>query len=520
MTSVRPDSAIHRPLFNADVLANALNNGGNRPLLKQLDGPTQTVAQVRDETSRFVQALQAVGVGPGDCVSLIAPNIPECLHLNHALQLLAALYVPIHPLSALADQLSVIRDAGVKVMLFEAERFEARAAEILREIPGIRLLAIGRSALAQDIHELAAGFTPRPLEAPVVDEHDVTRMGYSGGTTGKPKAIPSCQRSGFLTGLYMQAVWEWPEVPHILSCAPLTHAGGAMFMPALLRGGTFLILPRFDPVQVMEMIEAHRINCMMLVPTMIYAILDHPRFGEFDLSSLETVFYGASAIIPARLREAIERIGPVFAQFYGQAEAPMVLTYMRKRDHDPRDPNRLASCGLPSPWVRLELHDSEGRPVPDGEPGEIVVQGPLVMDGYRDGELTADAFRGGWLHTGDVAVRDPDGFLRIVDRTKDMIISGGFNIYPRDIENVIAEHPAVSEVAVIGVPHEKWGESVHAVIVLKPGMTASADELCRPVAERKGSYQAPKSVAFVDAIPQTAVGKPDKKALRARYAEA
>ncbi|MCJ2178196.1 AMP-binding protein [Novosphingobium album (ex Hu et al. 2023)] len=520
METASGNDAIHRPLFNADVLANALNSGGSRPLLKQLEGPTLTVADVRDETSRFLQALQAVGVTAGDRISLIAPNRPECLHLTHALQMLAALYVPIHPLSALNDQLNVIRDAGVKVMLFDAERFEGRAAEIQREVPGIRLLSIGRSTLAEDIHELAAGFVPQKLVPPPSGEHDVIRLGYSGGTTGKPKAIPSCQRSGFLTGLYMQAVWEWPEQPNILSCAPLTHAGGAMFMPALLRGGTFLILPRFDPLQVMEMIESHRINCMMLVPTMIYALLDHPRFGEFDLSSLETIFYGASAIIPARLKEAIERMGPIFAQFYGQAEAPMVLTYMRKRDHDPDDPLRLASCGQPSPWVRLELHDAYGNPVPDGEPGEIVVQGPLVMDGYRDPELTAEAFKGDWLHTGDVAVRDPGGFLRIVDRTKDMIISGGFNIYPRDIENVIAENPAVAEVAVIGVPHDRWGEAVHAVIVLKPGMSVSEEDLCAPVAARKGAYQAPKSIEFVEAIPQTPVGKPDKKALRARHAEA
>jgi len=206
------------------------------------------------------------------------------------------------------------------------------------------------------------------------------------------------------------------------------------------------------------------------------------------------------------------------AQFYGQAEAPMVLTYFRKGDHDPADLNRLASCGRPSPWVRLELHDAAGNEVPDGEPGEICVQGPLVMDGYRDPELTAEAFRGGWLHTGDVAVRDPDGFLRIVDRTKDMIVSGGFNIYPRDIETIIAQNPAVAEVAVIGVPDDKWGEAVKAVVVLRPGSTATADDIAAPVAVAKGSYQAPKSVDFVEAIPQTPVGKPDKKALRALYA--
>jgi fatty-acyl-CoA synthase len=278
------------------------------------------------------------------------------------------------------------------------------------------------------------------------------------------------------------------------------------------------VLNGFEPVKVMQAIQDYRINCMLLVPTMIYALLDCPRLGEFDLSSLETVFYGASSISPARLKEAIERIGPVFAQFYGQAEAPMAITYFRKADHDPNDLKRLASCGKPSPWVRVELMDADGNPAPDGEPGEICVQGPLVMDGYRDPELTAEAFRGGWLHTGDVAVRDPGGFLRIVDRTKDMIVSGGFNIYPREIEDIISEHPAVSQVAVIGVPHEKWGEAVKAIVVLKPGQTVAADELTAPVAVRKGSFQAPKSVEFVDAIPQTPVGKPDKKALRAAFA--
>jgi fatty-acyl-CoA synthase len=159
--------------------------------------------------------------------------------------------------------------------------------------------------------------------------------------------------------------------------------------------------------------------------------------------------------------------------------------------------------------------DADCNPVPDGEPGEICVQAPLVMDGYRDPELTAEAFRGGWLHTGDVAVRDPDGFLRIVDRTKDMVVSGGFNIYPREIEDIMGEHPAVSQCAVIGVPHDKWGEAVKAFVVLKPGVAASEADLIAPVAERKGSFQAPKIVEFIEAIPQTPVGKPDKKALRA-----
>lgn len=514
------DDDLHRPLYVADVMVNALNNGGSQPLLHLQGGSTLSARDVRDATSQFVQALASLGVGRGSRVSLISPNKPECLHVTHALQLLAAIYVPMHPLSGLADHLHIIRDAGVDIFIFDAERFEARAVEIAREVPGIRLMAFGASDHGEDLIALAGSFAPQKLVAPIVGPHDIVRLGYSGGTTGKPKALPSCQRSGALCGMIMQTDWEWPNPPHILSCAPLSHAGGAMFTPALLRGGTFRVLPGFNPVEVMQAIQDHRINCMMLVPTMIYALLDHPRFGEFDLSSLETVFYGASAISPARLREAIERIGPVFAQFYGQAEAPMVLAYFRKADHDITDMRRLASCGRPTPYVRLQLQDADGNEVPDGEPGEICVQGPLVMDGYRDPELTRDAFRGGWLHTGDVAVRDLDGFLRIVDRTKDMIVSGGFNIYPREIEDIIGEHPAVSQVAVIGVPHAKWGEAVKAIVVLKPGQTASEEELTAPVAARKGSYQAPKSIAFVESIPQTPVGKPDKKVLRARYAEA
>jgi fatty-acyl-CoA synthase len=198
----------------------------------------------------------------------------------------------------------------------------------------------------------------------------------------------------------------------------------------------------------------------------------------------------------------------------------MTVTLLRKAEHDVDDMRRLASCGRPVPWLRVELLDADNQPVADGEPGEICVQGPLVMDGYRDNpELTRETFAGGWLHSGDVAVRDPGGFLRIIDRTKDMIVTGGFNVYPREIEDVLSEHPAVAQVAVIGVPHPRWGEAVKALIVLRAGQRASPEELIDLVAGRKGSYQAPKEVEFIDAIPQTAVGKPDKKALRAVHGQ-
>lgn len=508
---------LHQPLYTANILANALNNGGSRPLLHLKDGPTLTVKQVRDETSQYVQVLASLGVKKGTRVAMISPNRPECLHVTHAIQMLAAIYVPMHPMSAVSDHLHVLKDAQVEVLIFDAEKFEGHVEAMIEQMPDLKLMAFGDSVLGENLFSLASQFDPQPLVAPDVGPHDIMRMGYSGGTTGKPKAIPSCQRTGMVTLQLMLSDWEWPSVPVVLTCAPLTHAGGAMVMPALLKGGTLLVLPGFEPVAVMQAIQEYKINCMLMVPTMIYALLDHPQFDEFDLSSLETVFYGASSISPIRLKEAIQRIGPVFTQFYGQAEAPMAIATLRKADHDINDMTRLASCGRPSPWIHLELQDSEGNPVPEGEPGEICVRGPLVMDGYRDPDLTADALRDGWLHTGDVAVKDAEGFLRIVDRTKDMIVSGGFNVYPREIEDIIAEDPAVSQVAVIGVPHEKWGEAVTALIVLRDGKSIDKQALIDQVVQRKGRLYGPKTVEVIEGIPLTPVGKPDKKALRSQY---
>jgi fatty-acyl-CoA synthase len=502
------------------LLANALSQDPQRPMLQLLNGPLLTVGDVRDAASQFVQALQSLGVGKGTRVGLLSANRPEVLHVANAVQLMASVYVPMHPLGGLADHLHVVQDAEIDVLIFDADRYGERAAELAKQAPTVKLLAFGASAMAENLSELAKKFTPQKLIAPLVDPDDVMRLGYSGGTTGKPKALASVQRTGLVTVQIMMAEWEWPNPLRFLSCTPLSHAGAAMFLPTLMKGGTMLVLPNFDPVAVMQAIQDYRINCMMLVPTMIYALLDHPRFDEFDLSSLETIFYGASAISAPRLKEAIERIGPVFSQFYGQAEAPMAVTLLRKSEHDVNDMKRLASCGRPTPWLHVELLDTNNNPVPDGEPGEICVRGPLIMNGYRNNpELTAETFAGGWLHSGDVAVRDPGGFLRIIDRTKDMIVTGGFNVYPREIEDILAEHPAVAQAAVIGVPHPKWGEAVKALVVLRAGKNVDAQTLIDAVAQRKGSFQAPKFVEFIDSIPQTAVGKPDKKALRAQFAK-
>ncbi|HLR99756.1 MAG TPA: AMP-binding protein, partial [Mycolicibacillus parakoreensis] len=255
-----------------------------------------------------------------------------------------------------------------------------------------------------------------------------------------------------------------------------------------------------------------------------YALLDHPDSRTRDLSSLETVYYGASAINPVRLAEAIERFGPIFAQYYGQSEAPMVISYLAKADHDEK---RLSSCGRPTLFARTALLGEDGAPVAPGEPGEICVAGPLLAGGYWNlPEATAETFRDGWLHTGDMAREDPDGFWFIVDRVKDMIVTGGFNVFPREIEDVIAEHPAIAQVCVVGAPDDKWGEAVTAVVVLRSdaagdeaAVATMTAEIQAAVKDRKGSVHSPKQVVVVDALPLTGLGKPDKKAVRARFWE-
>jgi fatty-acyl-CoA synthase len=318
------------------------------------------------------------------------------------------------------------------------------------------------------------------------------------------------------------AEWEWPEAPKFLICTPLSHAGAAFFAPTLLKGGSLIVVPKFDPADVLRIIEEERITATMLVPTMLYALMDHPDSRTRDLSSLQTVYYGAASINPVRLREAIDRFGPIFAQYYGQSEAPMAISYLTKGDHDDA---RLSSCGRPSAFLRTALLDADGNPVAPGEPGEICVAGPLLAAGYWNlPEVTAETFRDGWLHTGDVAREDEDGFWFIVDRVKDMIVTGGFNVFPREVEDVVAEHPAIAQVGVIGTPDEKWGEAVTAVVVLRSDAAADdaaieklTGEIQAAVRERKGPVHVPKQVIVAASLPMTGLGKPDKKALRAQY---
>jgi fatty-acyl-CoA synthase len=346
---------------------------------------------------------------------------------------------------------------------------------------------------------------------------DVVAIFYTGGTTGRPKGVVHGHTSLVANTTIELAEFEWADPLRFLIATPISHAGFAFLLPVLLRGGTIVLRDGFSPESFLEDVRRHQITGTFLVPTMISALLDSPALEGFDASSLQMIVYGAAPISPARLAHAVRRFGPVFIQLFGQTEAPNVIAVLRKADHVPERLDRLASCGVPVAALDVQLLDDAGRPVARGSVGEICVRGPLVMRGYWNRpEETAEALADGWLHTGDLAVMDDEGFLTIVDRKKDMVISGGFNVYPREVEDALATHPAVRASIVIGVPDAKWGEAVTAYVVPR-GEPPAPSVLMEHVKSLKGAVYAPKAIEFLAELPLTPLGKPDRKALRARH---
>ena len=502
-----------------DLLIRAIRRGGERPAFV-LEDRTLSYAAFGDLLGRFVAALEARGLGRGDTVATLSSNRPEAFLVTAAAYLMGMRVTWMHPLASEEDHAYLLEDAGVRTLFADPDAFAERARALRARLPGLeRVYGLGAGIEgAEDVLAAAAACAPAPLVSKARADDPCTLI-YTGGTTGRSKGVVHTHRVHVAMAMTELVEWDWPEEVRFLAMTPISHATGAMILAVLMRSGTFVLSKGFDAQRFFDLVERHRITVTFLVPTMIYVLLDHPGLAQADLSSLRTVIYGASPMSPGRLVEAIARFGPVFMQLYGQSEAPNCITVLRRADHDPeRHPERLASCGMPVAGLQVALLDEDGREVPVGEVGEICCRGPLVMAGYwNKPEETEKAFRHGWLHTGDLARRDADGFLYIVDRSKDMIITGGFNVFPREVEDVLTRHPAVAAAAVIGVPDPKWGEAVKAVVVPRAGSRPSAEELIALVRDAKGAVHAPKSVDFVDELPVTGLGKPDKKVLRARY---
>ena len=412
-----------------------------------------------DMIGRMQAVFTKFGFVPGTRVAFLTANRADTWCAGVAAAGLGLIATWLHPLGALDDHLEVIEDAEATVLIVDPRTHGQRGGEL--------------AARAADRLKV------------------VLTMGT--------------------------ADFEIPDTPRYLTVAPISHVAGTKVLPTLIRGGTVHMLKGFDPEAVFKTIARERINFTLFVPTMIYVLLDHPALGKTDLSSLELVLYGASAMSPSRLVEGIERIGPVFSQLYGQTECYPV-SVLRKADHDPKTPELFLSCGFPIAACEVRILDDNDQEVAMGEAGEICVRATHVMAEYwKRPEQTAETLRSGWLHTGDIARKDERGYMFILDRKKDMIVSGGFNIFPREVEDVLSQHADVAMVAVVGVPDDKWGEAVTAVVVAREGARPDADELIGLVKSRKGSAHAPKQIRFVNELPMTGLGKVDKKVLRATF---
>lgn len=475
-------------------------------------------AELRAKVAQYARLFAAHGLKRGDGFAILSSNRIEVIYGNMAAQVLGMRYTPLHPKGSEQDHLYILDFAEISALLIDDGHFAERA-RVLAEKASLKALFSIDGIVGTPISDAdAQSTTPLPIAA---RPGDVSNLVFTGGTTGRPKGVAHLH--GSITSAAVQSLvhWDWPRDIRFLIATPISHAAGAMLNPTLVRGGEFHVVPGFDPKSFLETIERERITATFMVPSMIYDLLDKVAIEEYDLSSLEMIIYGAAPISPARLKEAIERIGPKFCQLYGQSEAPNNISYLSIEDHDLSKPHLLESCGFPMMPSVVKLLLPDGSEAGPDEAGEICVRGSLVMDRYwKNPAETEKALEDGWLHTGDVGRRDERGYLYIVDRVKDMVISGGFNIFTREVEDCLAEHPAVAATAVVGVPHPRWGEAVAACVVLKPGTSVGEEELMALVRERKGPVQAPKLIEFLDQLPLTAVGKIDKKILRERLSPA
>jgi fatty-acyl-CoA synthase len=506
--------AARRGSTMADVFFRTARRFPDRVAMVDAEGSI-TYRELAGRVAKVAHVLQTADVGRGDGVAQLAGNSSRAWVVQFATYALGARFVGLHERSGDDDLRFVLDDSEVSTLVVDDELHPDRVDRLLPGSAVAQVFTYGRTAHRALWDAVAA--VPETEPRSIAVEDDVARLAYTGGTTGRPKGVLLTHRSLVANTLLTLSDIPWPSEMRFVTGAPITHGAGSYVLPTMIRGGTVILLDHFSVDGFLDAVEKHRVTAAQMVPTMMYDLLDHPRTRRSDLSSLELIRYGASPMAPARIEEALDVFGPILVQGYGQTEAPNTISVLLPSDHVTGSP-RLGSVGMPFAGLQLAVLDDDGNEVPAGQPGEICVRGPLVMDGYwKRPDETEDAFRFGWLHTGDIGYLDADGYLFLIDRKKDMIISGGFNVYSREVEDVIASHPDVAMVAVIGVPDDRWGEAVKALVKPKAGRSVDPAKLIALVRERKGAVHAPKTVDIADELPLTAVGKPDKKAIRARY---
>ena len=506
-------------------LAHARKVAGTRQAV--VCGTTRyTWEEVEQRTDALARGLASLGVIRGDRVAVLILNCHRYLELYLACARMGAIIVPLNIRLARPEIIFILNDSEAKILV--VDKTFASYISGRDTVPSLEYVIYNGDETPQSmIHYedvISKGSTMLESVDQDMEENDIAGLYYTGGTTGRAKGVMLTHKnivsnatlSGLAFGLNNRDVW--------LHAAPMFHLAdaGAVF-GITFQGACHVIIPMFHPVQTLEAIQNEKVTATVLVPTMLNAVLNHPDVDKYDLSSLRRLIYGASPMPIELLRKGLQKWGQIFAQGYGMTETSPLLTVLDPLDHvidgPPEQMRRLASCGREIFGMEVRVVNAQDEDVQPGEIGEILTRGPNVMLGYwRMHEATAAAIVDGWMHTGDLATVDEENFIYIVDRAKDMIISGGENVYSVEVENALYTHPAVLEVAVIGIPHETWGEAVHAVVVCKPGMSVTEDELIAHARTQIAGYKVPRSIEFTtEPLPKSGAGKILKRDLREKH---
>lgn len=508
----------------SDYLDRGFHIAPDAPCMEAPDGTVyMTHRQLHDVSVRIAAQLIADGLEVGDRVAGFSPNDPWAFACLLGVLRAGGVWVAVNAASGEDEHVAFLALTKCSRLIYH-QTFTERAAGLLARMPGVQAVcSIGEGRPGDPSLQEWLPADGTAFVAPEISDASPALFLGTGGTTGVPKAVPDTHRQLTLMALAFNAHLPETRPPRLICAAPMTHAAGGTTFPVLAEGGSVILHQGVDAGAVLASIERNRISRIYLPPTALYALLAHPDAQTRDFSSLRHFVLSASPVAPQRLAEAVKVFGPVMTQVYGQAEVPFICTVLSREDiaaaaADGGPQRRLASCGRPSLVARVEVMADDGMLLGPEETGEIVIRSALVFDGYADDpEATAQTRRpGGWHGTGDVGLRDADGYIYLVDRKKDMIITGGFNVYPSEIENLIHTFAEVDDCAVIGVPDAKWGEAVVAVIEPKRDRTIDADAILAACKRALGSVKTPKKIV-VRPLPRSAVGKVLKRDLREEF---
>ncbi len=476
------------------------------------DERTYSFGELNRRVNRLANALRGMGLEKGDRVGILFHNCPSYLEAYLGLYKSGLVWVRLNPRLSPQEILDTLEDAEAKALIY-GPQFEETATAAAKNTG---LMIHTGPGPGQDYEEMLARASEEEPRIQV-DLDDLSDLWYTSGTTGAPKGIMLTHRN-IMTCVQMLLtdIYDIDSEARLLSPGALSHAGSVRILPFMIRGASCRIPPRFEPERVLHMIEDEGVTDLATVPTMLIALLDQPDLKERRIDTLKRITYAGSPMPVERVRESLEVFGPVLDQSYGQAESIITITHLSRREHlqcsSENNWSRFGSAGREYPGVRIKVVDEEDREAAPGEMGEVVTRSDLVMKGYWKQEAkTAEAMRGGWLHTGDLGYLDEWGYLFLVDRRHDMIITGGLNVYPRQVEEVLARHPAVAQSVVLGLKDDHWGEAVTAAVVPKPGHNVSAEDLEAFCRTRLAGYKRPKHFHFLDRLPQNLYGKVVRK---------